>query len=658
MFSNAMIAGVLLLARVYLQYHGLAAPGIAEILRITGVGQTRAYACRKQLRRILGRASRPVGRPAAATEASAPTIEARVLSFLMEHPGAVTTCQSRRHYSDGFRRFILELRAEYAAVERSAFARAAQIPLSTLKQWERHTLSGTSSGERSEPGPAAPSTTPSTAPETSLDARLDDRAPGIPRSRVDSKQRVRIPRLIAAWRTWDGSFSGFCAHARDELGIDAGRTWIGDILDAVGERPRRSRASSRRDAHAIRDSFETFFPGAQWVGDGTALTVEINGQRFRFNLELIVDVDTGALVGASVRDQEDSDAVIRALDDGQETTGEAPMALLLDRRSCNRSQRVRRAMKDTLLLHATPGRPQNKAHVEGAFGLFSQTMPPLEIAAETPRQLARRVLELTVQAWARILNHRPQPDHGGTSRVQRYREGMTTRARRRARRLLRKRRVNQGDQPSRSADAATAATWSAERWIEDGFARLGIRDATGRILPAIARYPLDAILGGISTYEGKRDAGTLPDNVARRPGLHGARYLLGLVRTIADHDEGMAISRALWGMRRLVRGELIGTLDRCRAAILAHAPTRWSAVARLIDRAVTSELQLERLYWLDAAAQEMQEVDRSPGQRAAELACPQLFEHACRRILASHALSRPDRLQAMRFLASRALPIA
>lgn len=629
--SRSMVAGLLLLARPYLRRHGMAAPGVADILRATGAGQTRAYACRKQLRRILARSTRPVGRPVATAAARAPSIEARILRFLMNHPGAVTTGRSRRHYSDGFRRFIVKLRADHPDVDRSAFARAAQVPLPTLKQWER-LPSAT---------PAVPEAESDHASNHVANHQSNHQANNPPDDPIPA---IAIPRLITAWRQWRGSFSAFCSFVREELGMDCGRTWIGDVLDAAGERPRRSRVRRPPDHQATRESFATFFPGAQWAGDGTALTVAINGKRFRFNLELIVDTHTAALVGASVSDEEDSDAVVAAVDDARTTTGKPSLALLLDRRSCNRSRRVASAMSDTLLLHATRGRPQNKAHVEGAFGLFAQTMPPLEISAETPRQLARRIVELTVQAWARTLNHRSQSTRGGASRVQRYRRGQATRRRRRARRLLRKRAVAHCG-PRSSSPAASVLTW-----IQAAYQRLGVVDPTGRIARAMARYPIDAILGGVATYEGKRDAGTLPDNISEHPGSCGARYLLGLVRTVANFDEGVAISRALWGTRRLMRGEIIDRLARRHAAILASPETRSAALARLVDHAIAADLRLERLYWLEAAGQEIRRASRSASSR--------LFEQAARRILASHTVPRPVRLQAIRILASQALPVA
>lgn len=53
--------------------------------------------------------------------------------------------------------------------------------------------------------------------------------------------------------------------------------------------------------------------------------------------------------------------------------------------------------------------------------------------------------------------------------------------------------------------------------LDEVFVGLGFDDPTGNVKNAIAGYPHDAVLAGIATFEGKRDAGTLPPR--RRPPL-------------------------------------------------------------------------------------------------------------------------------------------
>jgi len=303
---------------------------------------------------------------------------------------------------------MIELRAEHAALEVEAFAEATAVPLGTLKDWLR--------------SPAVP------APE-----KLEPTPPEL--SSVESAQMQTV---IDAWERWEGTFLGFRKYVQVELRVPFGRDLLARILEVSGVRRPARREGRTPDESALRDAFRTFFPGAQWVGDGMQVPVVIDAQRFTFNLELNVDAHSGAFTGLSVRREEDSDAVVEAFEDGVQTTGAAPLALLLDNRPSNHSPEVDVALGDTILIRATPARPQNKAHVEGAFGLFSQVLPELRVDTHRgPQALASALLSIVAQVWARTTNHRPRADRGGRSRVELYSDAPTDEQIEHARRELR-----------------------------------------------------------------------------------------------------------------------------------------------------------------------------------------------------------------------------
>ena len=114
----------------------------------------------------------------------------------------------------------------------------------------------------------------------------------------------------------------------------------------------------------------------------------IDGEVLHVNLELVIDAASGAAVGMDVRDEEGSPALVAAFRDGNATTGEAPLALLIDNRPSNQTPEVDAALGDTMRIDATLGRAQNKAHVEGTFGLFSQNAPALVLDTTDPNRPA------------------------------------------------------------------------------------------------------------------------------------------------------------------------------------------------------------------------------------------------------------------------------
>lgn len=612
--SPTVIAGLLLAAVSELRRLALPHPTTDALLAATGAGRSRAYALKDRILALLPELSRPVGRPAALGPAVpsnvAATISQRVLRFVADHPGAISGGR-RRRYSDGFRHFVLELCDEHRDVELKTIAEASCVPLGTLKDW----LSG---GNKDATEPATQAAVASTDPVTS----------------------GRVQMVVEQWRRWDGSFSDFYRHVSFELRIPFGRSLISSILEQHGERTPRRRSGRSPDEKALRGAFETFFAGAQWEGDGTPIAVQVGDQRFAFNLELNVDANTSAIVGASIRDEEDSAAVVEAFEDGVQTTGAPPLAELLDNRSCNHTVEVDDGLGDVIRIRATKGRGQSKAHVEGAFGLFAQVVPLLAITATAPKKIARQVLWLVVQTWGRTLNHRPRRDRGGSSRVDLYTNASPTPDQIEQARLALQQRRKRQEQARRTLTARQDPV--VRRLLDDAFARLGIDDPTGSARSAIARYPLDAVVNGVASFEGKRLADTLPKGV-------DGRYLLGIVKNISATDEGLMITETLLRLRIEARDQLLIPLQRSLDDTLRRLADPLENLKTLIDRALAADRQLDRVFWLGAAADLI--ADQHDSRHTA------LLRFAARRIHATFSVPVDERQPAVRFLCSRVIPL-
>jgi hypothetical protein len=612
-----VIAGLLLLAREFQQQAALPHATVAEILAQTTARRSAAYAVRQRLAALLPTLCRPAGRPPTPAVTPPPATDAltpAVLRFVMDHPGCVHGSPARRQYAAAFRRFLVELRAKHAALDLAVFAVATGVPLDTLRDWERV--------------PAAPAAATPCAPS--------------PEAARPATDPLHIETVLAAWRTWEGDLAPFCTHVREHLLVPFGRTAITAILAAHGVRQPHRRTGRSPDESALRKSFETFFPGAQWVGDGTLVTVTVDGERFMFNFELIVDAASAACVGASIRDAEDGPALTAAVADGITTTGAPPLALLVDNRPSNLTPKVAQTVADDdiVLIPATPARPQNKGHIEGAFGLFFQMLPALTLAATTPRELARQILRLVIITWGRTLNGRPRRARGGLSRRELYAAQPTpdkiaaarTALNARLRRQLAARQTAQSrlDPLIRQHLAAT-------------FTRLGFSDPNGQLQTAIARYPLAAIVDGVAIFDGKRAAGTLPPDV-------DARYLLGIVRNVALRREAEEIATAMLRARLAAQDAILTPLVARHQALMRAAATPADRAAQLVDAALQSDAHLARLFWLHAAGDCIRTAP--PAER------PTLYTRAARIINTAPRLRHADRLELARSLAHRAFPLA
>jgi hypothetical protein len=606
-------AALLLAARGHLSRLRLPHPTARQILTATGASRSRAYELKDAILSTLPALERPVGRPRAEPSPRVDTtsITDQVLGFVMQHPGCVHSKAQRQRYSDAFRCFVLELCELQRQTPLDAFAVAVHVPPGTLKDWLR--------GGRQD---------------------VDQPAPSATTASTDQVTSGRVEAVIAEWRSWEGDFGAFCEHLSLNLRIPFGHTLIASILEQHGERTPRRRSGRSPDEKALRKAFETFFPGAQWVGDGSPIVVQIGEQRFRFNLELMVDAHSDAAVGASTRDEEDSQAVVEAFDDGVRTTGAPSLCTLLDNRSSNLTPEVHEGLDPSMVMHATKGRPQNKAHVEGAFGLFAQTIPPIELSTHDPHELAKTVVLLLATIFFRVLNHRPRRDRDGMTRAQLYAQDVTPQQREAALASLTERMRKQ----QLAHETRAARTDPVVRGLlDDAFDRLGLIDPEHHFRDAIACYPFDAVVDAVAIFVGKRIAGTLPEGV-------DARYLLGIVRNVHHRHESEAITDALLRERIAARDRLLQPLVHERDAILVDTAGDTSVtIDAIVDRLTRAERIVDRHFWLDAAVAVFPTDD---GQRVP------LFRRAARRIHAACRVPPRERYALERSLIRSIWPLS
>ncbi|MFT6142625.1 MAG: hypothetical protein ACJAZO_001668 [Myxococcota bacterium] len=609
--SASIAAGLLLAAIPVLTNHGLPAPPRAAILHATGATKTTAYKAKGAIEHALPDLLRPRGRPLKPAVSGGNdvllTLAYQVRDVLFDHPGCVSGSSARRRYSDRFRLFVLDLCETHCDIALEPLADVVGVPLGTLKDWLR--------GER--PRVEAPENL-AASPE-----------PGV----------TRIESVLSAWKTWNGGFHAFCAHVQFHLRIPFGRQHIADLLQAHGVRL-PARRGRHRDASAHRAGFETFFPNAQWVGDGTELVVQVAGQPFKVNLELLVDTDTGAFTGASIRPTEDAAAVTEAFADGVRTTGESPLAVLLDNKPSNHGVDVDDALGDTLRMRSRPYVPTDKPHVEGAFGLFKQEVASLVLNATTLEGFAAEVARLVVTTWARVVNHRPRADRNSKSRVQLFRDAApTVEETEQAHKTLQERQRRQ--EKARETRARRLDPVARAR-LDAAFERLGLDDPERHLRNAIASWPLDAIIEGIAVFEGKKKAGTLPKGV-------DGRYLRGIVKNIAEEREGWEIAEALLRERLAARDKALGHLGHQRDDLDEEMDDTEHRVKTYVGKAMAAKRGIDRTFWLLATADVIRE-EAPVHQRV-------LLRLAARRIHATFAVPHRERLAATRFLFAKAVVV-
>jgi len=160
--------------------------------------------------------------------------------------------------------------------------------------------------------------------------------------------------------------------------------------------------------------------------------------------------------------------------------------------------------------------------------------------------------------------------------------------------------------------------------------------------PAIARYPLDAIVEAVAIFGGRQQVKSLPDTA-------DVRYLLGITSNIAKDREASAITDALWEERVRAKDHILRHLERQRESIATNTPHPNDLIAAYIDCAVTAPWQSERAFWLRAAATV---IKSTPSEDHLHL-----YRRAARRVQATYSLPNRERQAAIQTLAALLQPL-
>jgi hypothetical protein len=553
----------------------------SELCKRLGVTRSYAYEQRDRLRSSLERdpTTRPCetcGDHERAVRRHAITIA--VLEYRVAHPGAWVEGR-RTVYSDGLRKLVVSLAEANADLEQAELADACRIPLATFKQWRAQAPMNPNAAPATPRDANAQSANPNAASAAPCDANAQSANPNAasaaPRDanaqsanpNADTDATTAAPtmfslemlRIIREYERWDGSLPAFVDHLR-EIGLRWGREHVTQLLHLAAARALLRRPPPKP---STRGSSFRPPPGVQWTSDGKQVSVVIDGRTLEVAWQPMVDVGSTAIVGAAVRANEDTPGVVAAFDEGVATTGDVPRALLVDNKAPNKSEALRAALPDeTLLMHATPARPPNKAVVEGMFGLFAQDLVGSVIAVvdtSTPAQIALAVAGAVTRAYATGRNHRPRRKDGKTP-YELYRDrDRSPEAIAAAVKILRaiKDRIDQ-----RAAREAAGRDPRVLAAFEDACTRFGFED-DGDLRVSLNRIGIESIEQAIAIYATKLRAGSLPvdaDNL---------RYFMGIARHCQGDRELLYFEQELVAQLER-RAQITHAYLERRAAEFAH----------------------------------------------------------------------------------------
>ena len=373
----------------------------APLTEICGQLQANRTSVYEQAERILGclqdlAGVRP-GRPLASHSSSDPQADLssqrltiQVLDFQIEHPGSVVPQNGRTYYAPVFQRFILSMHDQWQG-SLAAFAAASRVPLDTISDWIHRDRQGILPQQQvNQPQVNQPLPTPQNA-----------------------SQLVRD--IAKEWRCWHGATRHFFRHAAEKFHISIAQVErVLRLLGAISRRPRKP-FRFRGETHALA-------PGNMLVTDGKHIDVLLaSDQRLHFNWQAIVDQATGCDTAVVVNHEECAAGVAEAFKLSAYTAlgGAFPHALLHDGKPCYSEASLVQLIQETgcSMIKASPYKPENKAIIEGAFGLYEQRVGTIQLDDSSTQSLVRSAVQEIIRAYTSATNSVPRIELDGKSRL-------------------------------------------------------------------------------------------------------------------------------------------------------------------------------------------------------------------------------------------------
>ena len=538
------------------------AGNLSEVCQQAGVNRTQVYEKKAQLKQVLASVEVPGrGRPtkAAAQPAGGCALREQVLRYRLAHPGAMVPHPGgSTSYSDGFKRFILDL-ADGWASDLERFCAQVEVPYRTLMSWQKR--------DRREPyGPFSPRPVPVVGRSVSTEVR----------------------EIVEDYARWEGSL-------RDFLGYEAARlalapTAIRRVLVITGLLPVKARQGPR-----YRGSTYVAQPGEVLVTDGKAVAVvwTVSGAVSHYNWQSMVDQATACHTASVVTDTECAQGVQQAFAQSCEFLGRCPQVLVHDNKPIHGEEELKAAIEPTTKrLPATPARPENKAVIEGEFGKFEQAVGSVHLDDSSLETLKRSAVSEVIRAYSAGINHAGRAEFDGKSRLQVLREACPDPKKDQAfLEQLRRAHAQPGHRDSLPSQPVARAL------LDQGFARFGLEalDPKGELRTWLsARYTPEAIRQGLAIFGTEQAKGRL-----RNPMAH--RYLAKVIQSCQDELNLRAQERLLRQFAETERQAWLQELEQDYTLLTTDceddATLENDLAFRLSEQAVFGSLPLQRAFW-------------------------------------------------------------
>ena len=535
---------------------------VTETCRDACVNRTQVYEQKAQLNNALEQMTLPgPGRPLPQKVPASDRVFAEwqlqvtLLNYRLDNPGAFVQHRSGRTvYSPGYIRTVLNHLDQWGgSLER--FCTLSEVPYPTLEGWKK----------KDAIQPYIPAPKRQIPP---LDSNISD-----------------VTRMIIEdYARWQGSLGDFLTQEPQRVNVSPNQ--IRNVLEITGMISKRKSKSPR-----YRGSTTKLQPGTMLVTDGKEIKVHLSSSQdaCRYNWQGIVDQATVCHTAVVITETETAEGVRRAWEESARCIGRKPEALLHDNKPIHDDQQLRKAIEqETTMIAATPGRPENKAVIEGEFGKFEQAVGDINLDDNSPKSLVKSAVEEVVRAYTAGINHAGRVELDGISRMQALKNACPDPEKDQA--FLENLKARQD--LIRKPDCLPTMN-VAKQILDQGFSdfRLDHLDPKGALRTWISsRYTPEAIRQALAIFATERGKGRLKSE-------NSHRYLVKVIQNCQYECDLRVQEIQLLKYAETERQGLLGELEREHDLLVNQCKEDEELALRLSENAVFGGLILQRAFW-------------------------------------------------------------
>jgi hypothetical protein len=531
-----------------------------------GVNRSQVYEKKSQLQQLLsevelaspGRPTSPLANEGFPLEEKEWQLKISVLQYRLDHPGAMVIHQHYQTYSPEFKRFILR-QADSWQGSMETFCHQIGVPYSSFSTWEKN--------------------------ELLVEACEETPKPRLPRSASEDCHQI-----VFDYQRWQGSLREFLAFEASRLNLTSEA--IRRVLIIAGILKLKSSKSPR-----YRGSTEKLSPGSMLVTDGKQINLFLSHSQTSdsYNWQAMIDQSTLCHTASVVSKNESAQGVKEAFQISCQFMGRAPLALLHDNKPIHHQKELRDAIEPTtLMIAATPFRPQNKADVEGEFGKWQQWIGTIILDDSNIETLQQSAVSEVIRAYTTAGNHAQRFELDGKSRQRTLKDASPSPDK--DRKFLQKLHANHLKKPEPlPLDTQTLSRQILDRTFKDH--DLEELDKGGKTRRWIAaRFTPKAIRQALALFATERKKGRLQHEMA-------VRYLVKVIQSQQHELDLREQEQSLLSYAQQQKKQWLFQWENDYQAFeesCSHQSSRQEAFAcQLAEMTLFASIFLQRAFWED-----------------------------------------------------------